>query len=153
MATQVNRDDGADREVRNAAPGTLLHGVGIMVIDDHEDARQMLAEYFAYTGAAVSVAASGREGLSLYRDALPHVVVTDIAMPTIDGYHVARELRAAARARRRRLRIIAITAFWEVHPELRAVRAGFDAWVTKPVTLPSLAALVVKLTRHLRTAE
>jgi CheY-like chemotaxis protein len=149
---QANRNDSADRNGHAATPSELLHGVRIMVIDDHEDARQMLGEYFGYTGATVSVAASGQEGLILYRDVLPDVVVTDIAMPDLDGYHVVRELRAAARARRHRLRIIAVTAFWEVHPELRAVRAGFDAWVTKPVKLAALVELVVKLTRHMRIA-
>jgi CheY-like chemotaxis protein len=152
MARQIDRDDSAGGKDQTGPPGELLHGVRILVIDDHEDARRMLAEYFAYLGANVAIAASGQEGLILYRDVLPDVVVTDIAMPTVDGYHVARELRAAARARRHRLRIIAITAFWEVHPELRAVRAGFDAWVTKPVNLAALAALVTKLTRHMRIA-
>lgn len=152
MARQIDRDDGPRGTDQPGPPGELLRGVRILVIDDHEDARQMLGEYFVYLGAAVTVAASGQEGLILYRDVLPDVVVTDIAMPTVDGYQVARELRAAARARRHRLRIIAITAFWEMHPELRAVRAGFDAWVTKPVNLPALAALVTKLTRHMRVA-
>ena len=151
MATETDHD-GADHGSQGAGPSELLSGVKILVIDDHEDARQMLAEYLGYMGAAVSIAASGQEGLILYRDVGPDVVVTDIAMPKVDGYHVVRELRAAARARRQRLRIIAITAFWEVHPELKAVRAGFDAWVTKPVKLAALAALVAKLTRHLRAA-
>lgn len=152
MAPQVNDNDGADRRDQAAMPSEHLHGVRIVIIDDDADARQMLGEYFEYMGAGVAVAASGHEGLILYRDVLPDVVITDIAMPKLDGYHVVRELRAAARARRHRLRIIAVTAFWEVHPEPRAVRAGFDAWVTKPVNLAALATLVAKLTRHLRIA-
>ena len=148
MATQAERDDGADR---GGLPATdQLKGIRILVIDDHEDARRILAEYLTYLGAHVSVAGSGQQGLIMYRDVLPHVVITDIAMPAVDGYQVARELRVSARARRHRLRIIAITAFWEVHPEPRAVRAGFDAWVMKPLNLPALAAQVVKLTRHAR---
>ena len=152
MAKSFNLEGGASRESDADRAGEILQGVRVLVIDDHEDARQVLSDYLTYMGAAVTVAASGEEGLILYRDVLPDVVVTDIAMPKVDGYQVARELRTAARARRHRLRIVAITAFWESHPELRAVRAGFDAWVTKPVKLPALAALVAKLTRHKRTA-
>jgi CheY-like chemotaxis protein len=152
MAKHSHLEEGAGREAEAERAGDLLQGLRILVIDDHEDARRVLADYLGYLGATVTAAASGEEGLILYRDFLPDVVITDIAMPKLDGYQVARDLRATARARRRRLRIIAITAFWESHPEFRAVRAGFDAWLTKPVKLPALGDLVAKLTRYKRSA-
>ena len=150
MSKSFDLDGGASRESDVDRADELLHGVRVLVIDDHEDARRVLRDYLTFMGADVTMAASGEEGLILYRDVLPDVVITDIAMPKLDGYQVARDLRTTARARRHRLRIVAVTAFWESHPELRAVRAGFDAWVTKPVKLPALAALVAKLTRHKR---
>jgi CheY-like chemotaxis protein len=150
MAKYFDLDGGASRKSDVDRADEVLHGVRVLVIDDHEDARRVLGDYLTFMGATVTVAASGEEGLIMYRDVLPDVVITDIAMPKVDGYQVARDLRTAARARRHRLRIVAVTAFWESHPELRAVRAGFDAWVTKPVKLPALAALVAKLTRHKR---
>src|SRR6185369_18000304 len=66
MAPQVNRNDGADRNDQAATPSELLHGVRTLIIDDDEDARQMLGEYFDFMGATVSLAASGQEGLILY---------------------------------------------------------------------------------------
>src|SRR5690242_6043673 len=89
MAKHSRVDPSVRPDVEAEAPGELLHGLRVLVIDDHEDARQVVAEYLDYLGATVTVASAGQEGLILYRDVMPDVVVTDIAMPKMDGYQVA----------------------------------------------------------------
>ena len=128
-----------------------LRGVRVLVVDDDHDARAILRSFLAYLGAEVTLASGGEEALRLLPTARPHVVVTDIAMPRGDGYHVLHALRGSAPSRHA-LPVIAMTAFGAAHSESRARGAGFDAWVRKPIKLGAFADAVERLARGRRAA-
>src|SRR5207245_368266 len=76
-----------------------LHGLRLLVVDDHADARRILRLVFEYCGADVFIAESGREALPVFERVRPHAVITDIAMPRWAGYRPLRSTRAPPAAR------------------------------------------------------
>jgi len=122
-----------------------LPGVRVLILDDHEDARRILRMVFEYCGAYVVVADSGGDAVRLVRRVRPHVVITDIAMPRGDGYQVVHDIRALSPNEGGRTPVLAVTAYRELHHEVRARRAGFDAWLTKPIDIRRLCSEVQRL--------
>ena len=123
---------------RVSPPGALgkLPGRRVLVVDDNIDAAEMLAALLGSLGAAVAVASSGMQALRVAADYLPDVIVLDIGMPGIDGYEVARRLRATPR--HASTRIIALTGWGQDEDMRRSREAGIDYHLVKP---PDLAAL------------
>ena len=121
-----------------------LAGLTILVIDDQQFTRDVVAAILRRTGAAVQTAASVREGLQLFLKNEPHLVVCDIAMPEEDGYVFLRAIRGRADAFRT-TPILALTAFGRSEDRLRALDAGFDAYLAKPVDPAELAECVQRL--------
>jgi CheY-like chemotaxis protein/anti-sigma regulatory factor (Ser/Thr protein kinase) len=121
--------------------GLTIAGVRVLVVDDHEDARDMLAEFLSLCGAVVTTASSGAEALTLLSNppggAPPDIMLCDIAMPDEDGYTALRRVRALEEARgvaaSERIPVIALTALTGAKERLRALSAGFRLHVTKPV--------------------
>jgi PAS domain S-box-containing protein len=136
----------SERAVLQAASSTLpaLTDVTVLVVDDQQFTRDVVAAILRRTGAAVQTAASVREGLRLFRKLEPHLVVCDIAMPDEDGYVFLREVRARPDALRA-TPILALTAFGRPEDRLLALDAGFDAYLKKPVDPAELAQLVQRL--------
>jgi PAS domain S-box-containing protein len=124
-----------------------LEGLRTMVVDDQEEAREMVAEALGEYGAAVTVAASGREALELLQGSAFDALVCDISMPEMDGYELLRRLRAMEKAHGRRLPAIALTALARHEDRLKALQAGFQAHVAKPVTLAELVAVLDSVVR------
>ena len=124
--------------------GQRLHGTAVLVIEDDDDAREVLALTLSTCGACPSEASSGEEGLALLETLTAHAVVCDVGLPGIDGFEVARRLRASER--HRGLRLIAVTGFGRTEDVKRAVEAGFDAHLTKPVETARLVHLLHELT-------
>jgi PAS domain S-box-containing protein len=122
-----------------------LAGLSVLVIDDQEYTRDVVAAILRRTSATVETAGSVREGLQLFRRFEPHVVVCDIAMPGQDGYVFLREIRARPDGARR-TPILALTAFGRPEDRIRALDAGFDAYLKKPVDPAELAETVQRLT-------
>jgi CheY-like chemotaxis protein len=102
----------------------------VLVIEDNVDAGQTLADLLALHGHEVRVATGGRAGITLARELHPDVIVCDIGLPDVDGYEVARTLRADAALRSTRL--VALTGYAQPEDVRRATEAGFDAHVAKP---------------------
>jgi CheY-like chemotaxis protein len=100
----------------------------------------MLAEFLGLTGYRVRVALDGRSGIAAARQLTPGVVLCDIGLPDVDGYVVARTLRAEEALRSARL--IALTGYAQPEDCARAREAGFDAHVAKPVPLDELLRLI-----------
>ena len=146
------------REVeQEAAPGGAqapsLAGVRLLVVDDQEDAREALATLLARHGAQVSAARSGSEALALLAQSVesapPHVLVCDIAMPELDGYAVIGQLRALEKEHRiplsAQIPAIALTAYAQPKDRVRALRAGFQTHLAKPVEPAELIRVIASL--------
>ena len=114
----------------------------ILVVDDNQDAASSLGMLLRAFGADVVVAHSGPQALERFGEAAPDVVLLDIGMPGMDGYEVARRMRSAAAGRRARL--IALTGWGQEGDRRRAVEAGFDHHLVKPVDAESLHALLAR---------
>jgi CheY-like chemotaxis protein len=122
--------------------------VAVLVVDDEPDARDMVAAVLRSKGAEVTTAASGREALQCLASRGFSVMVSDIGMPLSDGYELITSVRAAPGDRSRRLRAIALTAYSREEDRRRALDAGFQAYIAKPVEPDALVELVY----HLATA-
>ena len=122
-----------------------LQGTQILVVDDDQDALDMLTLVLTEAGAAVRTAASATEALALLRWIRPDVLVSDLAMPDEDGYSLIRNLRAIERESGRETPAVALTAYVRVQDRARAVAAGFNVFVEKPVDPEELIAVLAGL--------
>jgi CheY-like chemotaxis protein len=103
----------------------------VLVVEDNQDAAESLRRLLALCGYQVMVAGSVREGLAAADRLRPHIVLCDIGLPDSDGYVVASVLRQTGPTCHARL--IAVTAHGEPQDRRRALAAGFDAHLVKPV--------------------
>jgi len=103
----------------------------------------MLAALLRMEGHEVRTAADGGAGLALARDTPPEVALVDIRLPDMDGYEVARRLRAALDGRP--VALVALTGFGRAEDQQRALDAGFDAHLVKPVSAERLKHLMAEL--------
>ncbi|MGH8562912.1 MAG: response regulator [Gammaproteobacteria bacterium] len=144
---------GEGRKIDEQAEAPSLVGVRLLVVDDQEDAREALATVLARHGAEVSATGSGREALALLAETLesapPHVLVCDIAMPELDGYAVMGRLRALEKEHRiplsEQIPAIALTAYAQPKDRVRALRAGFQTHLAKPVEPEELIRIIASL--------
>ncbi|MCU1278630.1 MAG: phoR 3 [bacterium] len=128
-------------------PPSLLGGVRLLVVDDEPDARELLSAALTQMGARVQVAPSADEALTMIEREPPHLLVSDIGMPGKDGYTLIQRLRAreSAGGRARRLPAVAVTAYATTEDVQRALAAGYDLHVAKPVDAVTLARTLVEL--------
>jgi len=122
----------------------LLGGLRLLIVDDEPDARELLAAALTQMGARVQVVASAREALDALAREPPHVLISDIGMPGKDGYALIGELRAGEHEERR-LPAVALTAYATTDDVRRALVAGYDVHVAKPVDAVTLARTLVEL--------
>jgi PAS domain S-box-containing protein len=123
-----------------------LADVQVLLVEDDDDARDMLAAVLAAAGAAVTAAGSAEEALGSWERARPQLIVSDIGMPGMDGYAFIAEVRR----RERRLGIpavpaVALTAYARVQDRMRALTAGFQMHVAKPVEPTELLTVLSTL--------
>ncbi len=128
-----------------APPAQLLAGLGVLVVDDEADARELLTAVLTSYGAAVRTAASVEDGLRLLRQQIPDVLVSDIGLPNEDGYALIRRVRALAEDEGGNVPAAALTAYASAEDHRRALSAGFQVHVTKPIEPADLALLVASL--------
>jgi len=113
----------------------------ILVIDDNVDAREALADVLALSGHDVHQAEDGNGGLESAMRIRPDAVLVDIGLPGLDGFELARRLRAGSS----KLRLIALTGYGDADHRRRGAEAGFDAYLVKPVTLDALLRQIDEL--------
>jgi len=113
----------------------------LLVIDDNDDVRRAMHALFALAGHNVRDAPDGLSGIALVKQTRPDVVFVDLGLPDIDGYEVARQLRAEPDGER--VILIAVSGYGQADDKRRAIEAGFDAHLVKPVTLEALEQTIV----------
>jgi PAS domain S-box-containing protein len=118
-------------------------GRRIMVVDDNEDAAEMLAEMLEHLGNTTRVANDADAAMRLVEEFAPDLAVLDIGLPIVDGYELARRLRA--RRGSDSLRLIALTGYGGASDRQRAASAGFDAHLVKPVGIGVLESVIDRL--------
>jgi signal transduction histidine kinase/CheY-like chemotaxis protein/HAMP domain-containing protein len=115
----------------------------VLIVEDNRDAADTLRTGAELQGYDVRVAYDGKTCLEIARHFRPQVVLCDIGLPDIDGYEVARRLRSDPELRD--LRIIAVSGYAAPHDKARAVAAGFDCHVAKPLEMDHLESMLSEL--------
>jgi signal transduction histidine kinase len=126
-------------------PDFAPQGAGrkVLIVEDNDDTRAMLHEALTFGGHEVREACDGTSGLALAAERVPDVALIDIGLPDLDGYEVARRLRAAPGGRH--IGLVAITGYGQPEDQKRAFEAGFDAHLTKPVAPERLKQVMAGL--------
>jgi len=116
--------------------------VRVLIADDNQDAADMLASLLELKGNFVRVAYGGRSALEVAEEFKPQVAMLDVGMPDLDGYQVARRMRALPWADR--LVLLAITGWGSSEDRERTAAAGFNHHLTKPVDLQEMLSIVAQ---------
>jgi len=128
----------------SAAP---LGGVHVLLVDDDPSAREVIAQILETLGARVSLAATGSAALTLLFERKPHVMVADLGMPEMDGFALIEQVRALDPNLGGRIPAVAVTAYATMQDRLRALHAGYQNHIAKPVEAEELVAVIASLTR------
>jgi len=134
--------ESATREVRVPV---RLAGVRVLVVEDEADTRDLLAAALGHSGAEVDPAASAAEALAALRRRRPDVMVCDIGMPGEDGYSLLERVRALASEDGGLVPAIALTAYARSDDRRRALAAGFQIHLSKPVDPDELISAVARM--------
>jgi signal transduction histidine kinase/ActR/RegA family two-component response regulator len=127
-----------------------LDGVRVLVVDDEPDARELFRMILTKSGADVRTASSARSGLMILDEWLPEVVVCDIAMPVVDGYQFVAQLRARPPGAGADIPAAALTAYARLEDRERALAAGYQMHIVKPVDPRELTRAVASLSASAR---
>jgi signal transduction histidine kinase/CheY-like chemotaxis protein len=122
-----------------------LDGIHILVVDDEGDSRELFASILEAAGARVRTAASATDAVDVLRVEPANVLLSDIEMPDEDGYQLLRRIKADDRLTNGGLVAIAVTAHAREADRRRALEAGFDGHLPKPVEPSELIAIVASL--------
>ncbi|HEU4538675.1 MAG TPA: hybrid sensor histidine kinase/response regulator, partial [Polyangiaceae bacterium] len=136
-----------------STPAPVLDGKAgpyrVLVVEDNEDARELVLAWLEAGGHTAQGAADGQAGLELAVATRPDVALVDIGLPVLDGYEVAKSLRAAQGGDS--VYLVAVTGYGRPEDKARALDAGFDAYIVKPLDKNALArALDPKLVARRR---
>jgi CheY-like chemotaxis protein len=112
----------------------------ILLVEDNSDALEVLTDLFALWGHEVQAASDGLSAVDTALAMLPDIAFIDIGLPGIDGYEVARRIRADPKGRE--LKLVALTGYGAPEQRAQAVNAGFNLHLVKPVQPDGLAELL-----------
>lgn len=122
-----------------------LFGIRVLLVDDEADARELVRHVLAQCDAQVLTANNADEALAIIARDRPHVLISDIGMPVVDGYELLKRVRELGVSKGGHLPAIALTAFARSEDRTRALRAGFLVHVSKPVEPAELVATVASV--------
>ena len=132
--------DGGAGLAPGAATAVVASGRRVLLIEDNVDAREMMAMLLELRGCVVDSAASGPAGITLALAQQPGIALIDIGLEQMDGYAVARALKAEPRTAS--IVLVALTGYGSAADRQRAFDAGFDHHCTKPIKLDELDAIL-----------
>lgn len=134
--------------VRAFADDIALDKVRVMIVDDEAETRDLLRVMLASQGADVETFGSGAEALNQIDDWKPQVIVSDIGMPVQDGYAFIRKVRGLG-SEAQAIPAIALTAYARAEDRMRALAAGFQMHVPKPVEASELVMVIASLVKRI----
>jgi PAS domain S-box-containing protein len=135
-------------EVKPPQDSAPLDGLRVLVVDDEPDARELFTIMLRRCGAHVVTAASATEALEYLESWKPTVLIADIGMEGEDGYALIRKVRALPKERGGEIPALALTAYARTEDRLRALSAGYQVHLAKPVDRSELAAAVESLIQN-----
>ena len=110
--------------------------VRILVVEDNERNLKLVRDVLQFAGYQVVEARTGEQGVELAQRCSPHLVLMDLQLPGIDGTEALRLLRESSRTAQ--VPVVAVTAFAMEDDRVRALRAGFDGYLEKPISVRTL---------------
>jgi PAS domain S-box-containing protein len=122
-----------------------LNGLKILLVDDEDDTRDLIAFILKQSGAEVTHVASAMEALQVIPQFQPHLLLSDIGMPEVDGYMLMRQIRAMLPEQGGQIPAIALTAYAGEVDYQQAISAGFQQHITKPVEPAKLIRAIANL--------
>jgi two-component system sensor histidine kinase EvgS len=126
----------------------------VLLVDDHPTNRQVIQRQLALAGYASETAEDGMEGLERWRTGRYALVLSDVHMPRMDGYQLARTIREEeTRAGKQRTPIVALTASALKGEAERCLAAGMDDYMAKPVSIPTMGACLQRWLPHTASAQ
>ncbi len=125
---------------------SLLNGLQVLIVDDDADARELLTTILEQCGAKVTAATCAAEAFDSLSKSKPDVLVSDIAMPNVDGYALIRQLRALEAEPGEYIPAVALTAYARESDRTLALKAGFQVHLTKPYQPDELVNVIARLT-------
>ncbi|MFG6416452.1 ATP-binding protein [Roseateles sp. DC23W] len=137
--------DVAEPQATRGVATSRLDGVDVLLVDDEPDVRTITALLLQTAGARVRTAETAAEGLQLLRQSPPAVLLSDIGMPGLDGYELIRQVRALPRHEGGGTPAAAITAYAGSDDRDRALQAGYQLHLAKPLSPDGLVAAVAQL--------
>jgi PAS domain S-box-containing protein len=145
--TQTSSDTDANASARRLPfeGCTSLEGLSVLVVDDDEDTRRLLSTLLEGCGAKVSLASSASEALEAFQRSVPDVLLSDIGMPNEDGYELIRRIRALSPGEGGRTPAAALTAYAGSENRARAIEAGYQLHIPKPIEPSELTNVVARL--------
>ncbi|HEV7374246.1 MAG TPA: ATP-binding protein [Pyrinomonadaceae bacterium] len=162
LAPSLEREKNRRRETKSLLPNEdgnagisslpTLDGVQVLLVDDDQDTLHMLAVVLTAYRATVQTATSAAEAMEVLQWYKPDVMVSDLAMPDEDGYSLIGKLRAMDAKSGRQTPAVALTAYVRVEDRVRALSAGFNMFVPKPVEPNELIIAIANLA-EVRTAK
>jgi len=123
----------------------ILAGLKVLVVDDEPDNREFLVAAIEQLGATATAAASAASAIELLQQSPPDILVSDIGMPVEDGYSLIRKVRSSELGTAKRLPAVALTAYASESDRDRAIAAGFDEHLAKPINSALFAAVLARL--------
>lgn len=145
LAERPQPEDGGQNGNRPIKSSTALNGLRVLVVDDEADARQIISTVIERTGAEVKACESASEALRLLQQWHPDVLMSDIAMPGEDGYSFINKVRSLPVDQGGHTPAAAFTAYAREEDRKRALDAGFQMHIAKPVTSSKLVAMLAHL--------
>jgi CheY-like chemotaxis protein len=146
---QTQPADTSWRERQTTIP-LLLQGLKVLVVDDEDDARELLQIMLTQSGAEVQSAASVKQAIAVFQQFGPDILVSDICMPDLDGCALMRHIRSLSAACGGGVKALALTAYSSARESSLAREAGFNACLTKPIDPAHLVQAVAKLAGTVR---
>lgn len=128
-----------------------LTGLSILIVDDETDSRELVGFVLEQAGAIVISASSGTEALQTIQHSVPHLIVSDIGMPEMDGYMLLQKVRSLP-SPQRRIPAIALTAYAGEFNQQQALQAGFQQHLSKPVEPEALVRAIAALNEQAATS-